>query len=389
MLQNALISAAAFALASVTATSGQFLVRWMGAVILVPVYTGYGLGLFASRKDEISVGVYETRFWLVLALLLLTPLVMMVHQFLTRRTRRSALIFCAGLLLLIPVKLGWNWDLSPLLLRFASRNIPNAMAADPQVKFVANGLVVTADGQDPALVNYRWNGVITGVSAGEYVRLKSAQGDSLTQDNASRRAVRFQFTAGRQDAPPERSVRAVAGLPVPETLPQSWVIESSKAEPGLFQVTLHASLMRGRVLGEMPLRVGAEVRAGSSFTRITSIERVEDRVVVSLEERDAWPSFKVGLYSNRNNPSLRNTRPSADAFVLLDRSRTYEQLPVMRDIGTVQANSLLVGRRELTITPPTRTVDGVEQEVPGWEETAVIVKARFMPDHLLVRILTP
>lgn len=387
MLQNALISAAAFALASVTATSGQFLVRWMGAVILLPVYTGYGLGLFAGPAGEINEGVHETRFWLVLALLLLTPLAMMVHQFLTRRARRSALIFCAGLLLLIPVKFGWSWDLSPLLFKFARRNIPAAMAADPQVKFEvkeSQPLPINA-----AWSNVRWSGEITGAPAGAYLRLDSAGAVNWRKDQ-TQSPVSFRVVAGRLEGPPVQAVRAVAGLPAQAAEPRVWSIESRQpVDGGRLQADLYASLMRGRLLGELPLRVGAELRAGSSFTRITSIERVEDRVVVALEERDAWPSLQVGLHSNRNLPALRNTRPSADAFIVLDRSRDYGQQPAMRDIGTIQANSLMVGRRELTITPPTRMVDGVEQEVPGWEETAVIAKVRFTPDHPLVRSITP
>ena len=373
VVQNAIISLAAFALACVTATSGQFLVRWVGAAVLLSTYFSYVQGAFSQANGETGMGVMESRFWLLVALLFLSPLAMLLHQFLTRRTGRSAAILGVGLLLMLPVKWMWNWDISPLVLKFASRNQAQAATVDPEVKFE---------------VKNTWAGEITGVPAGAYLRLDSARGTFWLKDRTESE-VRFKIVAGRLEGPPSQAVWVAAGLSAPSAEPRTWAIESSwRPNWDRAQAELHASLMRGRLLGELPLRLGAELQTGSSLTQIAAIERVDGKVIVLLRERDAWPSPKVGMYSNRYNSSLRNTRPAADGFVLLNRARAFAQLPEVTDIGTAQANSVMVGRRELILTPPTRLVDGKEQEVPGWEEGAVIVKVRFVPDHPLVRIIT-
>jgi hypothetical protein len=389
MLQNTLISAAAMALASVTATSGQFLVRGMGAAVLLPVYMGYVLGAFARPTGEISLGVLETRTSLVLALLLVSPLAMLGHQFLTRRTGRSVAIFGLGLLLMLFVRFAWGWDVSRQVLKLDVGREARAIAADPDVQFIRGGLFFSSDTSEFQANHVRWNGTITGVPAGTYVRLDSARGVRLLPDK-SLAEVRFSVVAGRVLTPPEQAVRMVAGLKAEPATPASWVIEKNDPSEasGLAQAKLNASLMRGRVLGELPLRIGAEVRVGSSFTRITGMGRVDDRVVVQLQERDAWPTLQVGTYSNSGLGFRRNIRPAADGFVLLDRAHAFDQLPTVREMGTIQANSLMVGRRELIITPPTRKVDGAEQEIPDWEESAVIIKVRFVPDQPFVRLIT-
>jgi hypothetical protein len=146
--------------------------------------------------------------------------------------------------------------------------------------------------------------------------------------------------------------------------------------------------MRGRVLGELPLRTGAELRTGSSLTRIASIERTEGGLVVQLEERDAWFAWLAGMDPEGSDSAWRNSRRVADGFILLNPAHTYVQLPAAAVIGTIRVNSLQVYRRELTVAPPTTTVDGVAQETAGWPEGLVLVKVRFSPDHPLMRIIS-
>jgi hypothetical protein len=222
-----------------------------------------------------------------------------------------------------------------------------------------------------------------------YLRFDSARGYRLEADNQTQTTFRFAFPDGRQEGPPEQAVRAVAGLCASAGAPATWSIESVKTGAGLFQVTLNASLMRGRVLGELPLRSGAELRSGSSLTRITHIERVDGRLVVQLEERDAAIGPPAGSYAGGIFNGRLNSRPATDRYLLLNRSQAYAQLPPCNEVGAVQVNSLMVGRVDLVVfNPPTRVVNGTPQEIPGWEEGTVIMKVRFAPDHPLVRILS-
>ncbi len=391
MLRSGLISAAAFALAGITETSGQFLLRAIGAAVLLPLFVGYVSGAFARPGGDTPVGVAESRSWLLLAIGLLTPLVMLGHQFLTRRTLRTVAIFGAGVVLMLGVKFAWVWDFSSPGSGPGSDQQAAAAAADPEVKFrVTEQTESSADAEKNGDASFqaRWSGVMAGAPAGSFLRLDSARGLRRRADQ-SLATVGFKVTAGRQTTPPESAVRVAAGLPGLAEEPATWAIESDQTDPrGLFQVRLTASLLRGRVLGELPLRPGAELHTGSSLTRIVSIERTESGLVVQLEECDAWFAWLAGMDPEGPDSAWRNSRRVADGFVLLNPAHTYVQSPAVAVIGTIRVNSLQVYRRELTVTPPTTTVAGVAQETPGWEEGLVIMKVRFSPDHPLTRLIS-
>jgi hypothetical protein len=132
---------------------------------------------------------------------------------------------------------------------------------------------------------------------------------------------------------------------------------------------VRAVLMRGQVLGEMPLRLGAEVRVGASVTRIAGIERIDKNVVLVIEERDT-------------------ARGIEDRYVLVNRRTGFNQSLQGSSNGrveTLRTNSIQLSQRQIEILPPMHEVNGRPREVADWEDGAVLVKVRFTPERTLER----
>ena len=182
--------------------------------------------------------------------------------------------------------------------------------------------------------------------------------------------------------PLESATRQVAGLGGPVDQPMSWEVAGFEREESLtraradsarLQVAVSANLMRGQVVGELPLREGAVLQWGSSRTRITGLERVEGRLLVWLEERDAWPPWSA---RSQDGFLLRDpTVPAGAGFVAVTGKRGLE------------FNSISLSQCQLTITAPTRMVNGRIEDIPGWEEAARLVQVRFSPGHWFTKIL--
>jgi len=177
------------------------------------------------------------------------------------------------------------------------------------------------------------------------------------------------------------AARQLAGLggPVAESMP--WLIAGfereeslarARANPARLQVAVNVNLMHGSVIGELPLREGAVLRSGASYTRIIGLERLEGRLVVWLEERDAWSTWSAWMQ---------------DSFLLLNPAVAQKVSLSDGDNRTLVCNSLSLRQRQLSIPVPTREVSGRTVEVPGWEETARLVKVRFSPGEEFTKLL--
>ncbi len=374
-----LLSLAAFALACVTATSGQFLVRAVGALIILPLSAAFALGKFSKCGDEIGAGLGESRYWLVLGILLVTPLILVVYQFLTRRTSRSCLILGLGLTLVLGVRYLWYWDFSQGQRELSSQNQTLGAAQDRTVTFHTEQTVISPDQNRDGLTQIRVQGEATGLLAGTYVRVNSARGGWIKADEWFPMTRDFKAMIGEAGAP-SGLVRQIAGLGTAENVTSHWLIDADETGESVerfragamkLRLNLSATLMRGHVIGELPLRAGAELRRGASTTRLVRIEHVDGKVFVCLAARDA-----------------SHGRLFVDSYRLLNRSSVYDQFPVVNEIGSVSINSIQIGQLQLVITPPIRELNGHTEEIPGWEENAVIVKIRFQPEYDFTHLIT-
>jgi hypothetical protein len=113
--------------------------------------------------------------------------------------------------------------------------------------------------------------------------------------------------------------------------------------------------------------------------RIKSVRSLDDKLSVMIEERDAWLTADAGTYAKLYDPARSRIRPPGEGFVVLNRDRTGEITADVVEIGTLKANSILVGRRNIVITPPADDED--------WQEGAVLVKVRFVPEKEITQAL--
>lgn len=391
---QALCSLAAFALGSVTETSGQFLVRLIGGAIVLPLFVAFALRGFPSNAS-VSDGLDVTRTMIVIGLLGLTPMTMTAHQFLARRVGRTWFLFAVATVLMLLVGRWWPWDIAGSI-----QSPPTASpSANSDLIFSANRLGIGHLNSIGNRLPMQMEGRVTGFEPGMHVRVDRVQG-WWTDETGFRPGPRFVGVA-INGLPDPAVLRRAAGLQASIPKEVTWTATGGETwqvlkehgapllgrgdrtkEPGSAQVRLggvvQATMLRATVLGELPLAAGATLRAGSSLTRIKSLKWVDDNLVVLIEERDAWTPAD-GAYASSYNPNRRRIRPREDGFVVLSRAHGFEQLPVVQDIGTLAADSIVVGRRNLVIKPSEPGAD--------WLDDAVIVKVRFVPVQKITQSL--
>lgn len=374
-LMQAVASLAAFALGGVTLTNRQFLVRLLVGFIALPLYLAYVLGGLPGQSGPGPGNVEETRSLLLGVVVALIPLAMVGHQFLTRRTGRTWLVFVAGLGLMWVAGRWWPWNLT----RWHQPPATDTVAAAGPV-FTVDRLVTKPLNSLDSRVPLELRGRVTGMAPGTHVRVSRVQ-SWWTGGEAPIAGGRLSGVE-TNGQPSEAIVRRVAGLAAPAEGEATWsatgieqekFLERVDAEHLKWRGMVRATVVQGAVLGELPLRVGATLRSGSSLTRINTLRWVENQVVVQLEERDAWLMTDSQVYSTSYNPAQRRIRPMVDSFVVLNRAESFHQMPGVQEVGTIKSDSLVVGRRNLVITLP-------EKADPGeWLKGAVILKVRFTP----------
>jgi len=379
---QAVCSLAAFALGSITETSGQFLIRLIGAAVGLPLYLAYVLGSFHGYRDQFSDAVTETRTLIVIGLVGLTPLVMTVHQFMTRRLKRTCLLFASGLTLMAVGGCWWPWSFRAWSPPPASPD-QNALTG---LRFTADGFNANPLQSLGRKIPLQLVGQVTGLAPDEHVRVDRLQAWWLG-DKSPRPGPRLAGLVANTQ-PMSAAVRTTVGLPADPVGPVTWSVAGSENNEVLalardngwqLRGVVEATMLRGKVLGEIPLRDGAMLQVGSSSLRIKSVRWIDDKVSVLIEEHDAWITADAGTYSSSYDPSRHRVRPAADGFVVLNRGRKLDLMPVVEEIGTMTASSIMVGRRRIILTPPEGSED--------WLENAVLVKVRFAPEKKITQPL--
>ncbi|MEJ1973156.1 MAG: ABC transporter ATP-binding protein [Lacunisphaera sp.] len=369
-LKQAIFTVAAFALACVTETAGQFLVRLIGAALLGPLALAYCAGIFDGTLGYDGNGLAETRYRLVLGVGVLTPLAMAVYQYLTRRQLRSCVLLGAGVALMFALRFGWQWDLTPWFRKFPTE----AAARNQEITFTHEALAFEPVPKKLGKLSLR--GTVSGVSPGAYVSFHSVRG--WWSDGADfRPGAKF---SKETSLPLESATRQAAGGNAPVAAPMMWTAFGFEREETLaransdrYQIAVTADLMRGRVVGELPLRKGAVLQTGSSRIRIIDLERDEGRLTIWLQERVGWPPWSAR---------------AQDGFLLLNPAVTAEAVFLKSSAGrAVEFNAISLGQRQLMIDVPMHEVNGRIVEVPGWEETARLVQVHFTPELRFTRIM--
>ena len=142
------------------------------------------------------------------------------------------------------------------------------------------------------------------------------------------------------------------------------------------------AVLRGRMLCEIPLRPGAEARAGSSRVRAAGIRLAGDyqeRRQIALEERaahlvaqdDFWTSYFSGFESQPREHSV---------YLLRHRETGYVSSPLAAVGGAAWMHGLLV-------RPVTLEFELPAGAPPEWERGATLVKVSFETERTFERAL--
>lgn len=373
-LKQGLFTIAAFVIACITETSGQFMVRLMGSVVLVPLWVMYCAGIWDGRPQAyLGDGLAESRYRVVLGILAVVPALMVVHQYLTRCRLKSLALLGVSVGLMFLVRLAWQWDLTPLY-----RKVPvEHVASDLALSFTLQPATFEQRPEKTPAVHL--SGTVSGAPAGTYIRLVSGRG-WWGDATSARPGAKFDLAVAEA---PENVVRQAAGQSLPAGAAMPWTATGSepaeawaraRSVPTGYQIELRALVMRGGILGELPLREGAVLRSGSSSARITGLERSEGQLIVWIEERDARPPWSWATRAE-------------DGFVVRNPTFASEILLGKVSSRAVQISAIMARRTSLVITVPTREVNGRVEEIPDWADGAVLTKVRFVPDRGLTRLL--
>jgi len=383
------VTMAAFALAAVTATSGQFLVGMLGGLLALSLVFSQLPG--AANKDP---GLAESRFLMLLLVLAAAPVVVILQQFVTRRTGRTWTLIGGMSAAAVIVAWAWPWDFSPVIYRLASRDVSRDQPQDREVRFELKGAVT---GDAPNTSGRRSISLMlasAGTPAGTFVSIDAFSGELAASDKKGT-DVYLSRTQTDRNALTNLALEAV-GLP-PQNLQEGagWglsgrVPEGFAGGAGERRVSvrgeIRARVVRARVVLELPLRAGAVARFGSDFTRITQIERTGERVAVTVRERGA--GYEGDYTTSAKAAFFNRSAEVEERWVLINRRTGFSQIP--RDnqnvaVPTLRVNGLELRRCGLEIAPPMHEVNGRMREVADWEDGAVLVKVRFTAERALVR----
>jgi hypothetical protein len=330
--------------------------------------------LFGMKGEH---GLMDSRLSVAMILLFAVPIVVIGNQFLTRRAARSWSWIGALVGLTVAVAWFWPWDFSPLLIRVGNRNVVRDHPQDSAIRFTLARTPEILPDDNGKRVVFSMEMSVKGASAGDFVSIDQFEGVLASPDGRETEVFFSKKTAGVTEI--ANVARGLVGLPaLAEAEGLKWsfqrrLSDGQRAEVAGKEITMRgevrAALMRGRVLGEMPLRLGAELRVGASVTRIAAIERNDKNVMLVIEERDT-------------------ARAIEDRYVLVNRRTGFNQSLAINGYGrveTLRTNSIQLSQRQIEITPPMHEVNGRMREVADWEDGAVLVKVRFAPERTLGR----
>ncbi len=131
-------------------------------------------------------------------------------------------------------------------------------------------------------------------------------------------------------------------------------------------------LTKPRVLGELPLELGAGFSNGASRTQVIALESSPgwDCTLV-IEERDARPAEVLGMQFYNAKPFTKS-ESWPDVFVLVNRAANRSEIVAYNELGAVVMQGQATGFRRLLVQASS---SGNE-----WRREAVIVKVRLEPE---------
>lgn len=392
LLRQAVVLVPALALAVLTDGFDRYVV-WL----LVIFGVAYVTSKLPPVKAAISTAeVALTRQWLALGAGVVTALLVVLNQFLTRRTGRGVVLLSGGLI--VTGFAAWWWPYSfdrfePTPVATSEETVPSS-----EIRLVfERARIVTRGEHDPQL---RVGVAVLGVPDGLKLQSGSVQQRWSWQEAKIERAgelneENFGVTAPALRAlglvPPrvdeawfqanaERPVRiGMLGQPIlPEGLgitvhaPMrhsylAWI----KRETPRYDLTAELELFRPDVIAEEPLVVGARLDRRDKHIRIARLAQAGQLLRVTLVEYSPAVTWSnPGQYVGTR---LGELSPNSEYFLVNrqrgNASRGEEILVQRARFGTVG-----ITWRTLQFSAPKEWISGSWVELPGWFHTLTLAK---------------
>jgi len=335
---------------SLARTLAQFLA--FSLVLAAAFFATTWVAFHFSRPT--SWGVAASREWLMMAATLPLLALALLHQFLTRRTMRTWFLLGATIVVLFVMRLAWPFEIN------VTDGRPRPTEPMPEDRA---GEIMPA----PAFTQHQASSApsLYGRSAWSVERFSVPMFARSSDGRIELRASTLWMS--------EASVRMVGNKAA--TTPLRWQLSAlgffpaNRGEPE-FTGTLEAWSVRPRVIGEMPMRVGAELQVGPDRTRILDLLFHEERLDnIYVEEHGPDVQMRAAWSDNWSRRSSGNVR-YVDCYVLVNREKKIATAAHLHDLGSLEAGGLAVRLRELGVA-----WREAERGVP------TLVKVRFERDH--------
>ncbi len=372
MVSQAAVTVPALAIASLSPTLRHFLLGSLGLAVMYTLLVAYGV---TAQWMEPLVRRSRT---VVIQFPILPFLAVILLQFLTRKTRLGWALIAISLPATLAVQLAWPWDIPP---RFNARPAgwpAGARASDPGLAVTIQRLEEPAAGE-AAPLSVRLSG--SALAAGDYFAALAGKGELSWADGVTKGGLIWRGGAWADAAARQLWQRG----PQSGHLPWEMVFRLTAAaaarlrtEPANFHAEMLVARMRGRVVGKLPLKLGAEVSSGPARVRVAGLNREGETLTVTLEQRDA----AAHGFGYRPGPRgyLGQESGKGSCYLLVNAAGEVLQTPAIAQKGAVALNGLSLGFHAVVLSAPAREVN--------LEQDTALVLVSFEPEQLFTQAVT-
>jgi hypothetical protein len=351
----------ALMLASASRNLAQFL---FGSILVGGIFAATTV-IPASFWQDAPMMVRASREWLIMIGMLPAVAAILVHQYLTRRVVRTWFFVGGALLAIAVIRCAWPWDIRAVMTDRPSlkpylppqRPLLPPRAEDRAAEITAPPAFTKSEALHAPYFSGQTMWHADGVAVPMYARtpegLSVMRAGEMWCGGASLNALGF----NRGEAPLRWELGARD-------------LHYLREFTGTYEVWYFRP---PRVLGELPVRVGAELRVGPRRTRILGLVFNEGRMdKIYIEERDTRAHLAAAWVNDWGAPETGRER-FVDCYVLVDGARRFAMPAQMTDLGRApqEMNSLAIRFRELGM---------------AWRNDEhgepTLVKLRFERDHV-------
>ena len=382
--QQVVVTLVVLALVVLTANAARFL-----ALVLLLIFTGMSCFIMlVAYSPDTTWGVVQTRSLAALVWALAAIGLVVIHQFLTRRSGRSWVIFSAGFLLLLTLANLWPWDWSGWALWRGSEPpaLKNVTVTPGEVAFTKVG-----SNEDPSLVRMEL-GLRFANLPGDYDlsrgyftgTLRWADGMERTRSGWIRsyspmtiwRIMGLQAPAGVLPEKWQESMQSRGDLAM-SLIPRSLAAKLRQVPP-TWDADLTFYPYRGELVAEVPLREGETGGRRGHKIHIMSIEHPESGGLV-VKTAESFPILPGDTLPVILFPDSRGGPPPR--YVLCSRDRTkFIELRPYAEIHTL-TDSVMVLRQNFGC----EAKQLANPADPNWLDRAVLLKVAFHPEGTVLR----